>query len=403
MPTTSVKMNERPSYPEVDEIEQDEARSLYEDHCAILIVEDLPVGSEFGIDMVVYRIGEKFRGVKMIPPGVHLIYVSAISKGETEQQQTTGPRCGFFHDFKPKEILIKKWSVGEEDFDDDFEPNEEYRERYAMNLRDLDRFLGPYKYSTYVKYKSLTGYITPEIMSQLMPTCNKIRSVPYLVRGDEMDQPMTSISGRLRRVMPSKSEEPSNQLNEESLLPDLKPDKSTVIRFTPIPETHLDLKDGSEISAEEKTKFYVDSSMKLEYAFKGESGKQRLLGELQFAFVTLTYYHVYDCFEQWKKLVGLVCQAYAYIERYPNFYISFIQILQAQLDQVPEDLFVDIVDAENLVRSYLDELFQNINETDTKPQQLVYESQELKRLAEQRFKWQFGLEREEEQPVVVEL
>lgn len=35
---------------------------------------DFPPGSEFGIDYNSWTTGEKFKGVKMIPPGVHFIY-----------------------------------------------------------------------------------------------------------------------------------------------------------------------------------------------------------------------------------------------------------------------------------------------------------------------------------------
>lgn len=40
------------------------------------MLKDLPVGSEFGIDYKSWNTGEKFLGLKMIPPGVHFVYVS---------------------------------------------------------------------------------------------------------------------------------------------------------------------------------------------------------------------------------------------------------------------------------------------------------------------------------------
>lgn len=88
-----------------DEIHPDEAKYLYENHCAIFILEDLPPGSEFGVDLVAHRTGEKFRGLKLIPPGVHFVYACSVDRNN---KQTLGPRCGFFHDFKEKEILLKR-------------------------------------------------------------------------------------------------------------------------------------------------------------------------------------------------------------------------------------------------------------------------------------------------------
>jgi A1 cistron-splicing factor AAR2 len=41
---------------------------------ATLVFLDVPRGTEFGIDMKSWNTGDKFRGVKMIPPGLHYIY-----------------------------------------------------------------------------------------------------------------------------------------------------------------------------------------------------------------------------------------------------------------------------------------------------------------------------------------
>lgn len=90
------------------EMSPEEANTLFLNG-AVLIVMNLPIGSVFGIDMKVYQIAENFRGLKMIPPGIHFIYYSSVSKDES-----TAPRKGFFHYFKKKEILIKKWDNSDE-------------------------------------------------------------------------------------------------------------------------------------------------------------------------------------------------------------------------------------------------------------------------------------------------
>lgn len=90
------------------EMSPEKARRLF-DIGGVLLVIDLPLGSIFGIDMKIYKVGEKFRGLKMIPPGLHFIHYSAVSK-----EGCTAPRTGFFHYFKPREILIKKWDAAEE-------------------------------------------------------------------------------------------------------------------------------------------------------------------------------------------------------------------------------------------------------------------------------------------------
>lgn len=85
------------------EMSPEKAKKLF-DNGGILIVLNLPVGTVFGIDMKVYQVGDKFLGLKMIPPGLHFIYYSAVSK-----EGCVAPRTGFFHYFSPQEIVVKKW------------------------------------------------------------------------------------------------------------------------------------------------------------------------------------------------------------------------------------------------------------------------------------------------------
>lgn len=66
---------------------------------------NVPETTEFGIDYKSWHVGPKFLGLKMIPPGVHFIFFSV----------KTAPRIGFFHYFKEKEVLLRKWEPSNED------------------------------------------------------------------------------------------------------------------------------------------------------------------------------------------------------------------------------------------------------------------------------------------------
>jgi len=41
---------------------------------AVLILLDVPYGTEIGINMNSWQAAENFKGIKMIPPGLHFIY-----------------------------------------------------------------------------------------------------------------------------------------------------------------------------------------------------------------------------------------------------------------------------------------------------------------------------------------
>jgi len=60
------------------DISQEQAQWLFSEG-AVLVFLDLPAGSEFGIDYCSWEVGEQFKGVKMIPPGIHFIYYRFVS------------------------------------------------------------------------------------------------------------------------------------------------------------------------------------------------------------------------------------------------------------------------------------------------------------------------------------
>nr|CAH0113748.1 unnamed protein product [Daphnia galeata] len=54
-------------------MDQKLANKLFEEG-AFLFLLDVPIGTEVGIDFNSWKTGEKFKGIKMIPPGIHFIY-----------------------------------------------------------------------------------------------------------------------------------------------------------------------------------------------------------------------------------------------------------------------------------------------------------------------------------------
>lgn len=54
-------------------MDQDTARVLFNEG-AILVLLGMPEGTEFGIDYNSWVVGPLFKGVKMIPPGIHYVY-----------------------------------------------------------------------------------------------------------------------------------------------------------------------------------------------------------------------------------------------------------------------------------------------------------------------------------------
>ena len=54
-------------------MDQTRARELFLEG-SVLILLDVPEGSEIGIDYNSWNVGPRFKGIKMIPAGFHFIY-----------------------------------------------------------------------------------------------------------------------------------------------------------------------------------------------------------------------------------------------------------------------------------------------------------------------------------------
>ena len=54
-------------------IDPDTARRLFEVGANLFLL-DVPINTEIGVDMNSWHTGPNFKGIKMIPPGIHFIY-----------------------------------------------------------------------------------------------------------------------------------------------------------------------------------------------------------------------------------------------------------------------------------------------------------------------------------------
>ncbi len=68
-------------------------------------------------------------------------------------------------------------------------------------------------------------------------------------------------------------------------------------------------------------------------------------------FFSLTL--VYEAFEQWKKLVHLLCFSEQSLLKHVNLFLNLIGLLHFQLKEIPDDFFVDIVSKDNFLTKTL--------------------------------------------------
>lgn len=211
----------------VVEMDPDVARRLFEEG-AFLVLLGVPKGTELGIDCKSWQVGPRFKGVKMIPPGLHFLHY--CSANPPSHGGELGPKTGLFLSLKPREILLANWDPKIEDLDFSASQNEEEVQRIRSNLKDLDPFLGPYPYEGMRKWVSLTDHLKYELANNLQPLSGRVCAFSEVIPELQL------------RHTKDRAEQPRNdqacQSMKEGLdrLPKMKEREGTELRFSAIPE-----------------------------------------------------------------------------------------------------------------------------------------------------------------------
>uniref|UniRef100_A0A3P8SG91 Protein AAR2 homolog n=1 Tax=Amphiprion percula TaxID=161767 RepID=A0A3P8SG91_AMPPE len=373
------------------DMDPDVARRLFEEG-ATLVLLGVPQGTEFGIDCKSWQVGPRFRGVKMIPPGLHFIHYSSVNSPSCGGE--IGPKTGLFLTLKPKEVVLGNWDPKEEDLDFSASKNEEEVSRIRATLRELDPYLGPYPYEVMRKWVSLTDRLSEEVANSLQPLSGRICAFADVV--PEIDYRHTK----------DRAEQPRNDTACQSMregldrLPRMKQREGTEVRFSKIPKkTYPDGATPAQI-----TQCSMDLSYALETVLEKNHKQQplNLLGELQFAFVCFLIGNVYEGFEHWKSLLTLLCRSEEAMQKHKELYLGLIAVLYHQLGEIPPDFFVDIVSQNNFLTSTLQDFFQFASGPCVDGT-LRKRAEKFKAHLTKKFRWDFDADLDDCAPVVVEL
>jgi A1 cistron-splicing factor AAR2 len=130
------------------------------------------------------------------------------------------------------------------------------------------------------------------------------------------------------------------------------------------------------------------------------------VGELQFAFVSCLVGQSWEAFEQWKRLVVLLCSCDDAISKWRAVYDAFLSVLEAQLSEIEEDFLVDIVAGNNFVYQSLRTLFRTLQLSETVDDRLKSKAKRFQERLTVKFQWDFTrLDREDDEdaPVVISI
>ncbi|XP_026359209.2 protein AAR2 homolog isoform X1 [Ursus arctos] len=359
---------------------------------ATVVILNMPKGTEFGIDYNSWEVGPKFRGVKMIPPGIHFLHYSSVDKANPRE---VGPRMGFFLSLQQRELMVLRWNAVREEVDLSPAPEAEV-EAMRANLQELDQFLGPYPYATLKKWISLTNFISEATMEKLQPESRQICAFSEVL-------PVLSMKhtkDRVEQNLPRCGTECKSYQEGLARLPEMKPRAGTEIRFSELPTQMF----PAGATPAEITRHNMDLSYALETVLSKQfpSSPQDVLGELQFAFVCFLLGNVYEAFEHWKRLLNLLCRSEDAMVRHRSLYSNLISILYHQLGEIPADFFVDIVSQNNFLTSTLQVFFSSACSVAVDAT-LRQKAEKFQAHLTKKFRWDFEAEPEDCAPVVVEL
>ena len=298
-----------------------------------LLVLDFPPNAEFGIDTAAWVVGEKFQGLKLIPPGVHFVFFSVGDKFGS-----MSPRTGFWINIGAGEVIVRRWGTNEEqilpvgvDYLDD------ERESFIAGVRrmEFDDRLGPYPVDQLSVWNRLTSFISTH-------TVDRIQSVSQVVVSSAAAEDSQS----------RHSSNPSSKTLGNAAT------QSHTLFFLTIPERVL----PPNPNAQQVTKYSMDKSLVLEKVLAELKNEwSELLGEMQFAFVCFMFGQLYEAFEQWKGIVILMCFCEEAILQYVDLFSNFIQSFSDTLPMIPDDFFVDIISKDNFIVKAFSSFFELVD------------------------------------------
>ncbi|XP_059608004.1 protein AAR2 homolog [Phlebotomus argentipes] len=293
-------------------------------HGAFLIIAGVPPKTEFGIDCSKFVVAEKFRGVKMIPPGPHFVYCASVGPfGDA------APRVGFIHYFREREIVIREWDPETEELRVRTKGDPEVEKQFIQeNILQFDELLAPYDYDSLSKWQNLTTYITQETVESLSPACGVIRTCADLLSCSDDDRPRGG--GTCGQAASPKSTKINLLFDEDHLLPQLKPIPGTVPNFTELPPRFM-----KEATPSEITNSFMDSIVALDKLIECFSSQTTLLSEVQFAFALFVAGCSTDGLAHWRKILAIASNTEKGVQKYRNFYRRFLLCVQYQLPHLP--------------------------------------------------------------------
>lgn len=312
---------------------------------SVLLVENFPPGLEFGLNCMVYETGPMFKGVAMIPEGLHFVYYSHINF----------PRQGFFtRSSSVNPLRCRNWDNKEDELLQ-IGSNEVLAQKvYQIVNGDFNAGLAPYSEEHHHIWQNISQYITDKTLQQANCALEKT-----LRAGDDNDE--TDGDRELSRILTSDPKRPSF-LNNQTALTSVE-----TAQYCPIQSIESDIVKATyqqadfvkRLSAMELDKSWLIEAMLARYY--PDHHWSSLLGELQISFIMFMLLYSYHSLNHWKLLIGYLSKAESFLQTNQDFAAAFLKVLFHQLKFIPEDFFENEISANSFILPSLTSLFSCLN------------------------------------------
>jgi A1 cistron-splicing factor AAR2 len=342
------------------------------------------VGIGIGIDCKMYRVGPQFKGIKMIPPGLHLVVSSASEDAEDKQ--------GIWFKVSQGSVEVLRWDPAAEDLGPAQLP-----EASLVSLRkaalgmQLDGNLGPYPEDQWSTWRNLSAYISEKVLchcdmplgAKIVPGAEPDPELDLLLAVDSNPSEAEDAAGRRRRGQ--KQRQPDGAGSDSAIVSYFS-GLGHAPRFT-------DVGSPDGVTPEERTRAYMDRTEQVKALLlkpEFEGSWQLLIGQQQASFVCFLLLASPLGYRQWQRLTALLCSCDSLLKEMPDLFVAFSRALHAQLKLLPEDFFAADLSRENFLVPSLSALFESALSDSTMPQAVVSGVRKLMNFTREHFELSLG-------------
>ncbi|KAI7955959.1 hypothetical protein MJO29_007358 [Puccinia striiformis f. sp. tritici] len=306
---------------ELSKLSSHDLSSLFEVGC-FFILNELPTGTQFAIDGSTWLTGPLFQGVKLIPPGFHIITISPNSTKPLHQvrssssilssasdESSNGPGIGYqvkkglIRFFKPQEKVIRHFDSNLEDYSKN---SHEETITSLDYMKTIDSKLAAYPMKEYDRWKSLTNHITTDQVSRMIGFDDQEDSLL-----DSLISNHISLSSHppppLSSSLPNRTQWGKPRDQTESLLTSSpSKERTTTWPFIDLKRSWLKDAIGPELTKWSRDKSWLFDHL-LHHQFKNDP--EEILGLLQLSFITFIEVQSIQSFEFYQSLMNLIVKS----------------------------------------------------------------------------------------------